>query len=462
MKVGFKLDKSKVAKSKRVAEKLKERSSQDVSQEDKEVLAFISKGSLSQSATEQAKEQMVIPVQDSKWSISSAVNAPKDGDAGRQLGKDLESLPAEPSYTSDTYQRVPIEEFGKAMLRGMGVKEELLRGGKDVQDQPRPARLGLGAKLNPLQAKKEAERREKRRRRAIDAGASEKEAEKKRKEKFKELTPGKIIRMSAGQLQGRCGVIVQTENVPGLERMLVRIGPEDKEGRVSVRKRDAVVLVASDLQGETEREVQALIEAESKYRKKIQAEQKKQQEEEAKRQQALADELAVKKEEGEGEAGDKRENSKHRSKSKGRSEKDSQSRDDDRGSSKRQRIDTTPNWLLPGIRVKVVSKSFESGRYYKRKGVVVDVVAPKVATLRMDTREGDIGRGTLLENVAQKVLETVIPSRGDKVLVLAGEHKGEKGVIVEKRNDKEEAMVRLEEEIALIPVHYDHISQILG
>lgn len=61
------------------------------------------------------------------------------------LRLELESLPDACSADSEAYKRVRIEDFGRAVLRGMGWD------GRDTVDpavyeiRPRPERLGLGA-----------------------------------------------------------------------------------------------------------------------------------------------------------------------------------------------------------------------------------------------------------------------------------------------------------------------------
>lgn len=60
--------------------------------------------------------------------------------------KDLDSRPDAPDM--DAYSRVPVEEFGAALLRGMGVTETAA---SSEQMQRRPAMLGLGAKHVPHQ-----------------------------------------------------------------------------------------------------------------------------------------------------------------------------------------------------------------------------------------------------------------------------------------------------------------------
>ena len=41
-------------------------------------------------------------------------------------------------------------------------------------------------------------------------------------------------------------------------------------------------------------------------------------------------------------------------------------------------------WLVPNIRIKVIDKRLDGGRYYLKKGVVVDVKAPTVCDVFLD------------------------------------------------------------------------------
>ena len=65
--------------------------------------------------------------------------------------REVSALPEEAAATSETYERMPVEHFGKAMMRGMGWKEGLGVGRnakkdvKVVEFLSRPDRLGLGA-----------------------------------------------------------------------------------------------------------------------------------------------------------------------------------------------------------------------------------------------------------------------------------------------------------------------------
>eukprot|EP00002_Diphylleia_rotans_P000518 TRINITY_DN10278_c0_g1_i1.p1 TRINITY_DN10278_c0_g1~~TRINITY_DN10278_c0_g1_i1.p1 ORF type:complete len:407 (-),score=116.28 TRINITY_DN10278_c0_g1_i1:61-1281(-) len=114
-------------------------------------------------------------------------------------------------------------------------------------------------------------------------------------------------------------------------------------------------------------------------------------------------------------------------------------------------------WIRPGLRVRSIDKSRSMSKFYTKKGVVVDVVKPKVCILKMDS-------GETLEDIHEKYLETVIPKVGGKLLVVKGPRKGCRGTLVEKNLDKEKAVVRLGDEDAtsdeqVLVVNLDDISE---
>ena len=107
-------------------------------------------------------------------------------------------------------------------------------------------------------------------------------------------------------------------------------------------------------------------------------------------------------------------------------------------------------WLMPGIHVKIVTKSL-GDKYYKQKGHVktladdytaVVVVASTGAKVKLD----------------QSHLETVIPAIGRTVKVLRGKSKGEDGILKTLNVEEFSAVIELKngDKITLL---YEHFSK---
>lgn len=113
-------------------------------------------------------------------------------------------------------------------------------------------------------------------------------------------------------------------------------------------------------------------------------------------------------------------------------------------------------WLTSHIRVRIISKDFKKGKYYLKKGEVVDVVGPTTCDISMDgTRE-------LLQGVEQGMLETALPKKGGAVLVLYGKHKGVYGNLVEKDLEEETGVIRNADSHELVNVQLEQIAEYLG
>ncbi|KAJ2461361.1 hypothetical protein GGF42_000234 [Coemansia sp. RSA 2424] len=117
----------------------------------------------------ETEQKLVIPVKrNADWMKKAAAAAPPPvaeekfglqimaptSSRGRQSGASQAARQEEPEegdsdVDEDTYERVPIEEFGAAMLRGMGWTESKDDKEASVQNGIRPSLLGLGAKPRP-------------------------------------------------------------------------------------------------------------------------------------------------------------------------------------------------------------------------------------------------------------------------------------------------------------------------
>jgi len=118
-------------------------------------------------------------------------------------------------------------------------------------------------------------------------------------------------------------------------------------------------------------------------------------------------------------------------------------------------------WLYPNIRVRVVSKSYQSGKYYKKKGVVFDIVRPGECTLRLDS-------GKLLEEVKERYLETLIPEPQEVVMVVKHTTYTEEdcyqklGKVLSKDRATEKAMVQLLQTMEIVMLSFDDICEYKG
>jgi len=137
--------------------------------------------------------------------------------------------------------------------------------------------------------------------------------------------------------------------------------------------------------------------------------------------------------------------------------KDSKSSSKSSSSSKTQ-SSSKQSWLFPQIVVRIISKSFSNGKYYLKKGVIDDVISPsKCAVQLLDTKQ--------LVDVEQKMLETVIPKPGEKVMIVEGDGRGKVGKLISK--DKNEsgdpiAIVQLSHDLSVRSFDLDFVCHYIG
>ena len=108
-------------------------------------------------------------------------------------------------------------------------------------------------------------------------------------------------------------------------------------------------------------------------------------------------------------------------------------------------------WLREGIRVKIVSKSVGGSKSYLQKGTVLDVYARGKASVRLDDR-------TVIDNVNERHVETIMPATNGPCVVLLGEYKGQHAVCLEKRNDTQRVVVQLNEDLDVVEMDMDSIA----
>ncbi|XP_002156442.2 G-patch domain and KOW motifs-containing protein isoform X1 [Hydra vulgaris] len=115
-----------------------------------------------------------------------------------------------------------------------------------------------------------------------------------------------------------------------------------------------------------------------------------------------------------------------------------------------------PCWLVPNIRVRIISQKYKNGKFYNKKVKVLDVISKNVCTCKTDDK-------THLEDVHQKYLETVIPREKDSyVMIVLGKYKGRLAKLLERSSKDCNAVVQMTSNKHVIKISYDHVSEYLG
>eukprot|EP00035_Acanthoeca_spectabilis_P031415 m.14042 g.14042 ORF g.14042 m.14042 type:complete len:511 (-) comp4740_c0_seq1:2211-3743(-) len=312
---------------------------------------------------------------------------------------------------AEAYEEMPIDDFGKAALLGMGWKEGEAIGGTNkglaqpIVGVPRLQRLGLGAtrdtELQPgsRKPKKYVKPGESR-----DAG-----------KKQMEVAPGADGRIR--HMRGLDEQLVEKE-IPKMRigaYVVLRAGPHSgMSGKVRVIRSDRIeveLTLGAQIVGTREEDVNLLTRAEYKALKKLGREQPK---------------------------------------------RDARSQDDGRGHGEPRKKKRETSWLERNIRVRIISDTYKRGKFYNKKVRVVDVTAPTRCNCLDDS-------GVLLEDLNQSELETIIPKKeGGVVTIVLGEFKGRRGKILEKDKKRSKLVVQLMGDAEVLTFTYDEVSEFLG
>lgn len=393
------------------------------------------------------------------------------------LRRDLDSLPEPPSESGGAYRHVPIDEFGMAMLRGMGASEDTLRSNEGVYeaDAPRASLrgefMGLGAERDPRRIAQEEDATNSRKasrnafsmqQAAIDAEA--RAAADSRRARLAWARPGLVVWMASGPYMGQAAIIQRTQGVPGLDRMQVRL-LSTCESRV-VRKVDARPaepheIDDSALAEAVKAEATARATGTTSNSNSNSSSSSSSHAGERSLTSAVVDPAPA----GDAPASTDTLNSTaglpyaaHHPRNENResSNGSAEQKTHDHGSDRPQELtlDEHP-WVRSGIRVRVANERWRGGRYFRLKAVVVDVVTPTRCTLLFED-------GTREENVDVAWLQTALPKVGGRVVVVAGRWRGQSGSLVERQADQGVAIVRLDDDLRDRSISFDHVAELVA
>ncbi|GAQ87593.1 G-patch domain-containing protein [Klebsormidium nitens] len=363
----------------------------------------------------------------------------------QQLKKDLNELPDEAD--EDAYDSMPIEDFGKAMLRGMGWVEGKAVGrnakGKVVEpvvNVPRPDRLGLGANPKPQEVKerkyiKPGETRgpkpdlvaapgsdgRPRNSRKVDEQLVEREK--------KGVHVGKVMEIVTGRHSGLKGEILSIKKTEGRsDRATVRLRGSEEVVEVRVQELADVASVNGHNSDRAGRASNGDARVNGAARNGTNGR----------------------------EAGPSREGGRRGDDIRLKRKVDESRREVEEGD---RRGEDAP-WLVPHIRVRIVSKSLQSGRLYLKKATVVDVVTPTTADLTVDET------GQSLQGVHQSSLETALPKRGGNVAVVTGKERGRRGRLLERDSERGIGVVQFSdhrvEGVEVVRLELDSVAEFVG
>lgn len=291
----------------------------------------------------------------------------EDGD---KVNVDLRPEPAEAA----DYEVVPVEQYGMAMLRGMGWKEgegigkTFKQDVKPLEQKLRPKGLGLGADrgaLHDLEPQKP--------RKPLKPGEEP-------KEEAKGLGTGSAVLIQNGTHKDLYGKVegIDADNCRAMVKLAIG-------GKVVTVSQFGLKLVSS---------------AEyTKYSKDLSRFSKV----EKKREEKDAKEEKPKDRSPEKEKNKREETPEGRKKeSSGSRDKRPQPRSPDRDKDKKKPKKEEPSWLHRDLKVRFINKHYNGGKYYNSKMLVEDVLSPTSCVCRTES-------GRILEDIKQEMLETVIP-----------------------------------------------------
>ncbi|XP_002734070.1 G-patch domain and KOW motifs-containing protein-like [Saccoglossus kowalevskii] len=349
------------------------------------------------------------------------------------------------------YDEVPIEEYGMAMLRGMGWKPGEAIGGrfkqiaKPVDAVLRPKGLGLGAD-----------------KRQLDALSDKKKKKLKPGDKVEEEEPqgfarGVGVLVASGPHKNLYGKIegVDEDN----SRVLVKFAISNQTANIS---QYAVKIVDKKEYRKYSLDISRL----SKAHQDRKDEERRKQDKDRSEDRDNSDGYRHKDRESDRHNRDRHRDSydrqtdkyTHRDRRK-EDEPDSKKKKykDERYTTASSDLSDQVYWLRPDLRVRIIDKRYKKGRYYNSKVSVVDVVTHDMCSCRTED-------GKLLEELKQDMLETLIPkSQPGYIMVVNGKYKGQLGTVIDK--DKSNCIAHVElliDRTKIRKLSYDSICEYIG
>lgn len=109
-------------------------------------------------------------------------------------------------------------------------------------------------------------------------------------------------------------------------------------------------------------------------------------------------------------------------------------------------------WVVPNIKVRIISKTYQKGKYYLKKGIVVDVPDNYSCSIQIDK--------LILEEVRERMIETIIPKKKNSpVIFVLGKHKGKKGILLNRNSKKSQCTIQINQSLEFVTCSFDEICE---
>lgn len=324
---------------------------------------------------------------------------------------DLNLRPSGPS--EENYSKIPVSEFGAAMLRGMGWKgpeedKKLKSKNEPIKYVPRPERLGLGA--SEIQDESELKRRK-----PIEQSLGL-EITKDEQKKLKQFDQKK----RSGPLE----LPLKHSNVMGID------DSASKKIKLGVELGSRVVISDGEYSG-----LKGIVKSESRDQKH------------------WIVELLI--------------NNQSILIPKQQLKRFDPSKSDNIVKFVEESHVTESNvlWVCTGLKVKIRSKSFVNGRFFNRKGIILDVQNDQTCTIKLLESSQEI-----VQNVTQIYLETCLPRAADPTRPSVKYLKNDKGIdffqapfrVLKFDDERGRAIIQADDDLETVfEAHYDDICEFI-
>jgi hypothetical protein len=405
-----------------------------------------------------------------------------DADDKKQFQNDLEKLATDLSVESEAYRKVPIQDFGAALLRGMGWTGAQSTAEDDKMNMPRPSKLGLGAAPKLLDdAPTHGNRRPRRQDQVHRDERLKQQQEEYHQKQQEQLKLDKQRTLQIGSIvwhdRRRRAIMRQLQGVPGLNMVLIHFEEDDQPTKV--KKGEIELIERSELEARPfkepplpsrKEESSRSSNNERSHRDDNEGRPKSREENDRRRRHSEREEEGDRHRRQSDRGDDDGDDRRHRSDRDDRRSRDDASdrrdrhreedrrrkrREEESSSSKRPRYSEKPptTWVIPNIRVRIVTAKLGKS-HYKQKGVVVDVTHKGTATLQLDDNQ--------VLQVPERYLETALPKVGGSAIVLTGENRLTKGRLLERDSRSCKGVIQVFEDMNVLTLSLDDLAEWCG